>query len=118
MSFFNFCKFHGNPIKNESDKPRTSISISVTDTTHTVMDTTIPYLMPLKSCYRDTNMYITLEPLDMAYWFTYMTLNSKAIKKKYYRDGHYIILVLIKSLIFASVLQMLSCGSTTFAIFS
>ena len=35
MPFLNVCKFHEDPIKNESDKPRTAISVT---------DTTIPYL--------------------------------------------------------------------------
>ena len=33
-------------------------------------------------------MYIMLKTLDNVYMFTCMTLNSKAIKKKYYRDGY------------------------------
>ena len=40
----------------------------------------------------------------------------KRNKEKYYRDGHYTILVLIKILKLTAVLQMLSWGFTTFAI--
>ena len=46
-----------------------------------------------------------------------MPLNSNAIQKKYYCDGHYRILVLIKNLKLASVLQMLSRVFRSFGIF-
>ena len=45
--------------------------------------------------------------VDNVCFFTCITLNSNAVKNTYYRDGHYTILVLIKNLKLASVLQML-----------
>ena len=63
-------------------------------------------------------MHIMLKPLDIVYLLTCMTLSSNARKKKYFRDGHYTILVLIKNLKLASVLQMLSWGVRAFGICS
>ena len=64
-------------------------------------------------------MYIMLKPQQNVYLFTCMTLNSNANnkRKKYYRDRHYTILVLIKNLKLVIVLQMLSWDFRAFDIF-
>ena len=59
-------------------------------------------------------MYTMLKPLDIVYLLTCMTLNSNETKKIYSRDGHYIILVFIKNLKLAIVLQMLWWGFRVF----
>ena len=64
-------------------------------------------------------MYLMLKPLDIVLdLFTCMTLNSNANKKTYYRDGHYTIVVLIRNLKLATVLQMVSWGFRAFGISS
>ena len=62
-------------------------------------------------------MYIMLKLLELVHLFTCMTLNTNANMKKYYRNEHYTILVLIKNLKLAIVLQMLSWGFRAFGIF-
>lgn len=60
-------------------------------------------------------MYRMLWPLDVVY---FVQFSSEAIIEIHYPDGHYTILLLIKSLKLVSVLQMLSWGFTSVAIFS